>query len=241
MSTSIKIKESIETSNLKLPFDFETEKLLIDLSAATNGSWTPHFNTSDYTGNWKAIALYSRGGEETNIFPMTPSKEAFMETNVLKSCPYFKKVIESFNCEVVSARLLNLSPGAEIKPHYDHGIGYQDGVFRIHVPITTNEEVKFILEGELLQMLPGECWYTNVSLTHSVTNKGNEDRVHLVIDCQRNDWSDAMFFSLAPESSFELIREEILSDETIRMMLTGLKERNENPELIQELQARLKG
>lgn len=102
-------------------------------------------------------------------------------------------------------------------------MGYEDGNFRLHVPIVTNADVQFILDGDKLVMLPGECWYTNVNYIHSVKNAGDEDRIHLVIDCSRNKWSDQLFFSLAPKSSFKPIPEEKLSQETLTRMIEELK------------------
>ncbi|WP_430404079.1 aspartyl/asparaginyl beta-hydroxylase domain-containing protein [Fluviicola sp.] len=95
---------------------------------------------------------------------------------------------------------------------------------------------------ERLIMLPGECWYTNVNFVHSVANRGTEDRVHLVIDGVRNEWTDELFFALAPESSFQSVREENLSRETIVRMLEELKNNPQmvNHPLVSELEEKLK-
>jgi hypothetical protein len=37
-------------------------------------------------------------------------------------------------------------------------------------------------------MAPGECWYLRLSDPHRVANRGETDRIHLVIDCRANDW-----------------------------------------------------
>jgi hypothetical protein len=37
-------------------------------------------------------------------------------------------------------------------------------------------------------MHEGECWYLDLSLPHWVENRGARDRVHLVIDCEVNEW-----------------------------------------------------
>jgi hypothetical protein len=37
-------------------------------------------------------------------------------------------------------------------------------------------------------MALGEAWYLRLSDPHAVTNDGETDRVHLVIDCATNDW-----------------------------------------------------
>lgn len=210
-------------SSLLLPFLFNEKKLLNDLSLLTNTKWIPHFNTFGYTGNWKALPLYATNGDVSNIFALPNSISKIKETSVLKKCTYFKEVIAVFKCDILSARILRLETGAKIKPHKDHELGYEDGSFRIHIPITTNKDVCFTLDNSQLKMLPGECWYTNVNYTHSVSNNGTTDRVHLVIDGKRNTWSDNLFFSLAPKKSF--ISKPIIKDspETIKRMIEELQ------------------
>ena len=230
------------TKYLKFPLQFDEERLVADLSRAMEAQWIPHFNTGGYVGNWKAVSLYAANGNEQNIFAHLQDQSSITETPLMKECLYFKEVLDSFKFPVLSVRLLRLEAGAEIKPHTDHELGYEDGQFRLHIPIVTNPGIEFILDGERLTMLPGECWYTNVNFVHSVANRGTIDRVHLVIDGIRNDWTDALFFSLAPESSFESVREEKLSPETIQRMLEELRN---NPQMadhpiIRELEEKLK-
>lgn len=229
------------TKYLKFPVQFDEQRLVLDLAKAMEGQWIPHFNTGGYTGNWKAVSLYAADGNEQNIFAHLQDQSAISETPLMKECTYFREVLDYFQFPVLSVRLLRLEAGAVIKPHTDHELGYEDGQFRLHIPIVTNPEIEFILDGERLTMLPGECWYTNVNLVHSVANRGREDRVHLVIDGVRNDWTDELFFSLAPESSFEVVREEKLSRETLIRMLEELRN---NPQmaghpLVLELEAKL--
>lgn len=182
-------------THLKLPFEFEVASLKQDLAVILNQDWIPHFNKEGYTGNWKAVPLYAAGGQSWNIYA-NPDQEV-MPTEVLSDCPYFAKVIDSLKCKVISARILRLEVGAEIKPHRDFDLGYEDGCFRIHVPILTNPGVEFILDDHRLDMQAGECWYTNVNYVHSVKNTGDTDRFHLVMDYERNPWSDDLFFKLA--------------------------------------------
>jgi len=145
-----------------------------------------------------------------------------------------------FKFPILSARILKLEPGAEIKPHKDHELGYEDGNFRLHIPITTNDKVNFTLDNKLLKMLPGECWYTNVNYTHSVSNNGEVNRIHLVIDGKRNDWSDQLFFSLATKESFSNPK-NAYSPETLKRIIEELK-LNDSPcskGLINELEKEL--
>jgi hypothetical protein len=229
------------TKYLKLPFQFDEEKLAYDLSLILDGKWVPHFNTTGYSGDWKAISLYANGGDDSNIIALSASNSVISETSIMKECLYFKEVIGSFKCPIIIARLLRLGVGAEIKPHRDHELGYENNNFRLHIPIITNKDVQFVLDGTQLRMLPGECWYTNVNYVHSVINAGKSDRVHLVIDFERNEWTDELFFSLAPEESFKSQPIENLSPDRIKMIIEELK-RLKAPatnQLINELELKL--
>ncbi len=221
----VKMKAPDITKYLKLPIQFDEARLQHDLSLIMEDKWRPHFNKSVYQGAWKAIPLYSNNGDETNIFSFPPGNAPVMETSLMKYCFYFKEVVDSLKFPIRSARLLRLGAGAEIKPHRDHDLGYENGNFRLHIPIFTNEDVQFVLDGTKIIMLPGECWYTNVNYVHSVINSGRSDRVHLVIDGVRNEWSDDLFFSAAPEESFQPFLEQDAA-EKIERTIEELKRNN---------------
>ena len=225
------------TTYLKLPFQFNKEKLVHDLSLLLDRTWTPHFNAKGYEGDWKVISMYADDGDESNIFAHPSWIAKKLETPALQECSYIKEVIDTFKCPILTARILRLGVGAEILPHSDHELGYENHNFRIHIPICTNNEVQFVLDGEQLKMLAGECWYTNVNYVHSVKNEGTSDRMHLVIDCERNEWSDALFFSLAPEESFKARPAKSNSPETIKQIIESLKKIKEpaSKQLIQKL------
>jgi hypothetical protein len=214
------------TTSLKLPFEFNEQKLVAELDLLSKSKWIPHFNKGGYTGKWNSIALYALNGDETNIFALNnDANSTIEETKIIKECHYLREVIDTFKCPLRSVRLLKLGVDACIKPHRDFELGYENSCFRIHIPITTNRDVGFILDGETLEMKPGECWYINVNRVHSASNNGKTDRVHLVIDGQRNDWSDDIFFSLASkESLLETKHEEREPDpEAIRSIIRELE------------------
>ena len=93
----------------------------------------------------------------------------------------------------MSVRLLNLAAGAIIQEHRDHGLAYEQGEARLHIPVHTNEHVSFYVNGELVPMAEGSCWYINANLPHRVANEGKADRIHLVVDCLVNDWLREQF------------------------------------------------
>jgi len=80
-----------------------------------------------------------------------------------------------------------------IREHRDHDLCYEEGTVRIHIPVTTNEGVDFRLNGVRCPMEAGSTWYLRLSDPHSVANRGEADRVHLVIDATVNDWLAGLF------------------------------------------------
>lgn len=210
------------TAFLKLPFHFSEEKLLADLEICKSYNFTSHFNKNDYSGEWTSIALRSQNGEEDNIFAFPQGEEKYKDTQLLQKCDYFREIVDSFECEKESIRLLNLKPGSVIKEHTDYNLGYEDGIFRIHIPITTNEKLHFFINFKEIKMLPSECWYGNFNLPHSVRNDGETERIHLVMDCLRNDWSDKIFSENGYNFNSENTQPEY-SRETKLQMIEQLK------------------
>lgn len=187
-------------SSSKLPISFSIDKLQKELAICENDLWTPHFNTNRYEGNWASVSLRSQSGLVNDItsFANTEHKN----TNLLDRCHYFKEIMDWFQCEKEAVRLLRLGPGSEIKEHVDNDTSYEDGFFRIHIPIITNEEVFFYVDKKRVPMKMGECWYANFQLPHSVENKSTEPRIHLTLDCIRNDWSDKLFAEMGFDLHF---------------------------------------
>ncbi|WP_136666631.1 aspartyl/asparaginyl beta-hydroxylase domain-containing protein [Flavobacterium sp. H122] len=198
---------------IQFPLFFDIELLKNDASKILSDNWVKHYNTNDYSGDWDSIALMSQGGKSATIYALPSNNDEVVFTEILDSCPYFKEVINQFEFQKTSVRLLRLSVGAEIKPHKDYCLGYEDGSFRIHIPIITNSEVEFILDNTRLIMKEGECWYINANFTHSVANRGTKDRIHLVIDGIRNEWTDELFFKNAKKEAFEKKRVQNSNEE----------------------------
>ena len=168
----------------KLPLVFDAGPLQSDLRAVSNHAWAEHFNTSYFDGDWSGVALRSLDGDPTKLYPDPHDSDEIADTPILKACPNIRRVLESFDCEIKSARLLRLGPGSVIREHRDYDLGREIGEVRLHIPLLTNDKVKFYLDGRLVNMKEGECWYLDFTLPHRVENLGTTERVHLVIDCK---------------------------------------------------------
>jgi hypothetical protein len=174
---------------LRLPFDFDPQRLQADLQSALCEPWTAHFNRDYYHGDWSGLALRAvKGAADPLHSNEQHSPESFANAPVLDRCEYFRAALATFQCPLKAVRLLRLKAGSIIREHADGDLGYERGEIRIHIPVVTNTAVEFYLGGERIVLKEGECWYLDLSRLHRVQNLGATDRVHLVIDCALNDW-----------------------------------------------------
>ena len=188
----------IETA-LRLPFQFDPARLEEDLARIDSADWQAHFNNSIYRGDWSGVALRAAPGGHMALYS-DPAADTWADTALLEQCPAFKEVLESFACPLTSVRLLRLGPGAIIEEHRDPMLGVDYGEVRIHVVIATNPNVECRLQGRPYHWAAGECWYADFSCTHSFVNRGDTERVHMVLDCKVNDWLRGVLTQLGEAS-----------------------------------------
>jgi quercetin dioxygenase-like cupin family protein len=179
------------SASLKLPLSFDLVRLQQALASIDAAHWISHFNTSAYENGWRAIALRSVGGQLHDILPLDHAD--FADTPLLSACPYIQQVIQQFQCEKTSIRLMALDPGGWIKPHRDSGTALEDGITRLHIPIQTSPEVMFCIDGEHIHFSAGDTWYLNASWEHSVKNQSTKSRIHLMMDCITNPCLEQLF------------------------------------------------
>ena len=181
---------------LKLPVQFNAEVLQAETAALAGVYWKMHYNKKHYSGNWSIIPLRALNGDPELTYSVHASAAGYMpydDTPLLQQCPYMQQVLNQFSCEKTSVRLMKLDAGAVINTHCDQDMAYEQGEIRLHIPVSTNPGVAFYIEEERIPMQEGECWYLNLQLPHRVRNDGQADRVHLVIDCQVNEWVHELF------------------------------------------------
>ena len=182
---------------VKLPLQFDPDRLLQDLRRLDRGEWIDHFVKQNYQGNWHVIPLRGPAGAQHPVMMIysDPTCKTFVDTPFLSACPYFQEILARFQCPLTSVRLMKLSPGSVIKEHTDYDLSFDDGCARLHIPVVTNPEVEFYLNATRVTLNEGECWYLRLSDPHSVVNRGETDRVHLVVDAMVADWLTALFFT----------------------------------------------
>ncbi len=82
---------------------------------------------------------------------------------------------------IIRAMAAKLLAGSVIKPHTDRHPSFHYG-HRIHVPITTNSRVRFMIDGRPYQLEVGQAYELNNQKDHSVMNKGADDRITFIFD-----------------------------------------------------------
>jgi len=198
----------IRYAKLSLPFDADlTQSELLTIKQ----EWLPHFNTAYYEGGWSGIALRSAEGKHTNIIPELMGVPEYRDTIYMSRFPSVIKLLSVLACPIMSVRFLNLQSGAIIKEHTDEGLLFEQNEVRLHFPVFTNPGVEFYIDGERVVMNVGDCWYMNAHLPHRVVNKGTADRIHLVVDCNVNEWLK----ELVESSAMISIKEDGLNPELL--------------------------
>ncbi len=158
---------------LQLPIRFNAEKLAEEVLALPRSAWMPH--PTGFAGN-EAVPLVSPQGALTDAFegPMGPTEH-------LRRCPTITSLMAELGCVWGRSRLMALAPGADVPEHIDVHYYWRTHV-RLHIPVITNPGVLFTCNDKTVHMEGGECWVFDSFALHNVQNKGNERRVHLVLD-----------------------------------------------------------
>lgn len=107
---------------------------------------------------------------------------------------------------IVRLILAKLVAGGKIPKHTDAGYSLLN-CHRIHLPITTNDDVVFHVGGEEIHMRVGELWEINNGTVHGVENRGAEDRIHLILDWMPNEAGKPLAERLAADQPEGVHRE----------------------------------
>jgi hypothetical protein len=158
---------------LKLPIRFDADALAAEARALPPSAWTPH--PTGFVGN-EAVRLVTPAGEDSDNIegPMAA-------TDSLNRCDYVRQIMAEIGGVWGRSRFMGLAPGREVPPHIDINYYWRTHL-RIHIPVITNPGVLFTCGGETVHMAAGECWVFDSFLQHDVQNKGDAQRIHLVLD-----------------------------------------------------------
>jgi len=175
---------------IKLPYLFDAPRMLKEVKALNLNHFI-YYNVIQLRGPAHLI--------DASLPPPPPADDYadgswtdWLDAPELNKAPYLKSVIDTFKAHttVNLVRLLRLEAGAEVKEHTDPTLGLHihQSMIRLTIPITQNDEVDFFLNGRIVPLKTGECWYLNLTKKHNIINKGNTERINLSIDVIPNEW-----------------------------------------------------
>ena len=180
---------------LRLPLEFEPARLAADMAQSSAAGWIAHFVTQNYDGDWSVIALRGPAGAQhpVQMIYSDPTCTDFDDTPMLAGCALFPAGAGRFACPLQAVRLMRLAPGSLIKEHRDHDLSFEEGMVRIHIPVTTNEGGRFPAQRPALRHAGRFDLVPAAVRPAQRRQPGPTDRVHLVIDAVVNDWVAALF------------------------------------------------
>jgi hypothetical protein len=125
------------------------------------------------------VMVFCSGWPEMQV-TKEPSWDALQETAV----PLMHHIIEEFyppGGTIIRAMAAKLVAGGIISPHRDTHNSFVNS-HRIHVPVTTNAGVRFMIDGRPHRLQVGQAYEINNQKNHSVMNNGKEDRITFIFD-----------------------------------------------------------
>jgi len=147
-------------------------------------AWTENsYRQSEYEvhHNTESIVLLFCTGEWPEV---EVTREAGWDRLARQAMPLMEHLIEKHyrhGGTIIRAMAAKLLAGCHINPHFDSDASFEYG-HRIHVPITTNSGVRFMIDGRPYQFQPGSAYEINNRLKHSVMNQGKLDRITFIFD-----------------------------------------------------------
>ena len=95
--------------------------------------------------------------------------------------PVVAAILPHFPGCFANTRLLSVvMPGHAIEPHCDQQPPHW--ICRVHVPLTANDQSRFIVGGVAHVLRPGMAYRVNTEAVHSVENDGDTPRIHFMMD-----------------------------------------------------------
>jgi hypothetical protein len=98
--------------------------------------------------------------------------------------PLMRHIIDNFyppGGTIIRAMAAKLKAGGIISPHRDTHPSFRHS-HRIHIPVTTNPGVRFMINGRPHRFKIGNAYEINNQMNHSVMNSGTKDRITFIFD-----------------------------------------------------------
>ncbi len=125
------------------------------------------------------VMVFCQGWPEIKV-TREPAWDALEETAV----PLMHHIIKNFyphGGTIIRAMAAKLVAGGIISPHRDTHDSFSHA-HRVHIPLTTNDGVRFMINGRPHRFEVGQAYEVNNQKNHSVMNNGSDDRITFIFD-----------------------------------------------------------
>lgn len=163
-------------------FEFPVDAILAALPDADDPLW------DEFAARQNAFRVHSQTRSIPFRWTNPTSSDAHPIVTVPLATPpalaeavtqFLDRIRDHYAGRVVIAVLAELAPGGDILPHRDSG-PIHARTHRCHLPIVTNPDVDFLIDGEVFHLEPGQAYEVDNLRGHAVKNRGTGRRVHLV-------------------------------------------------------------
>jgi hypothetical protein len=166
-------------------FDFSVDEILEHLPGATAPEWEQdplRQKTFAVHRRTRSILFEWLDNNWQPGMPVTVQSFRYTSTDLLSAVSKAASLIaEKYSGSVVKLMLAELAVGGEIPVHYD-SVPALMNVHRCHLPVRTNENVKFFIDYRPFYLKTGSVYEFDNTRWHSVSNESAEPRVHLICD-----------------------------------------------------------
>jgi uncharacterized protein (TIGR03032 family) len=164
----------LDSPFIRLPLRVDADRLAAEVAAFSEKDWKPH--PQGYAGN-DALSLIAKGGEPLNDAVKGP----MLPTPFLARVPYHRQVLAALGSVLGRTRHMRIQGNGEATMHCDTNYYWMQRV-RVHIPVKTYPEVRFLCGDAEVNMKPGEVWIFDTWRLHNVLNENPGTRIHLVVD-----------------------------------------------------------
>ena len=146
----------------------------------------PHHLSDNQGLTYGATSLYDYSVRRYTKFQheYTDYISAFSDYDIINTIKQVEKhALDHYNLAIGRVRLLTLPPKMCLTYHND-----AESEVRFHIPIITNDNIFFIINGQAEQMkYKGSLYTLDVKQKHTAINASRDNRVHLVLDGYKNE------------------------------------------------------
>ena len=148
---------------VRLPLRVDAEALAAEVGAIDASAWRPHPEGAPGNTALPLVAVRGDPTDDDTRGPMHPTPH-------LAHLPYTVRVLAALDSVIGRTRLMRIEEEGALDLHVDSNY-YWWGHLRIHVPVTTSDEVVFECGGERVHMRAGEVWAFDTWRRHRVSSR----------------------------------------------------------------------